>query len=322
MPPKVRNSFFALRLRPWGLLSAVGALAVVGTLAGFGARWGWVFDLVVNFRVQYFTVLALLVIVFAAGRRYRSAALYGGMALLNLAVIVPQYVGSTAVVASANAVHVRVALLNVHTENRRFDLVCDFVRQAKPDCVVFEEVNDEWLGKLAKLVDLYPHILPAPRPDNFGIALFSRWPLRDTDIREIGDADIPTVLARIDIQGRVLSLVGTHPLPPSNPEQFVLRSRQLSALAHLAQTSAKPCVVLGDLNTTPWSPYYRALLSDGDLLDVSRGRGLNASWPVPILPLRIPIDHCLISRGIAVTDVKLGPNVGSDHFPLIVDFSF
>jgi endonuclease/exonuclease/phosphatase (EEP) superfamily protein YafD len=322
MPPKVRGSFLTIRLRPWGLLSAVGALAIAGTLAGFAARLFWVFDLVANFRVQFFVALASLAILFVVDRRFRSAALYGAMALLNLAVIVPLYFGGPTVAVPVNAIHGRAVLLNVHTESRRFDLVRDFIRQAKPDFVVFEEINDEWLSELAKLGDLYPHIVPAPRPDNFGMALFSRWPLHDAEIREISDTDVPSVLARVDFQGKWLTLIGTHPLPPANREQFLLRNQQLFALARLTQSLPQPLVVLGDLNATPWSPYYRELLYDTDLVDVSQGRGINASWPVPILPLRIPIDHCLVSGDVGVAEVKLGPDVGSDHFPLIVDFSF
>jgi len=40
---------------------------------------------------------------------------------------------------------------------------------------------------------------------------------------------------------------------------------------------------------------------------------------VPLLG--IPIDHCLVSPEIIVTKRSVGPSVGSDHYPVIIDFS-
>jgi hypothetical protein len=140
------SSFLAMRVRPWGLLGALGGLAITGTVAGFAAPIGWVFDLACNFRVQYFAALLVLAILFSLGRRHRAGTVFGAVALLNLATIIPLYVGS---VPSA-APFIRAILLNVHTENRRFDLVREFILREKPDLVVFEEVNDEWLAELTK----------------------------------------------------------------------------------------------------------------------------------------------------------------------------
>jgi endonuclease/exonuclease/phosphatase (EEP) superfamily protein YafD len=36
--------------------------------------------------------------------------------------------------------------------------------------------------------------------------------------------------------------------------------------------------------------------------------------------MSVPIDHCLVSPEITILDRRLGPAVGSDHYPLIVDF--
>lgn len=58
-------------------------------------------------------------------------------------------------------------------------------------------------------------------------------------------------------------------------------------------------------------------VSDG-LTRGMRGR-LGVTWPVGFWPLRIPIDHALHSAGVIVRDVRVGPDVGSDHFPLVVE---
>ncbi len=80
-------------------------------------------------------------------------------------------------------------------------------------------------------------------------------------------------------------------------------------------------MVLGDLNVTPWSPFFRDLLREGALRNARKGYGLRPTWPTMLPPLLIPVDHCLVSSGVTVHDCRAGRNVGSDHYPLVVDFS-
>jgi endonuclease/exonuclease/phosphatase (EEP) superfamily protein YafD len=90
-------------------------------------------------------------------------------------------------------------------------------------------------------------------------------------------------------------------------------------VAQAARERYGPTLVLGDLNVTPWSPHFRALLREGRLADSARGFGWQASWPAYSLPLRIAIDHCLVSAEFTVLRRRLGPHVGSDHLPVFVE---
>jgi endonuclease/exonuclease/phosphatase (EEP) superfamily protein YafD len=59
------------------------------------------------------------------------------------------------------------------------------------------------------------------------------------------------------------------------------------------------------------------------------GLGIHPTWPTPgtyrrlpklLTPLlAIPIDHCLVSHDITVSNLYVGPNIGSDHLPLVAD---
>ena len=92
-------------------------------------------------------------------------------------------------------------------------------------------------------------------------------------------------------------------------------------LPALATLPGGPKILLGDLNITPWSYFFGRLLRTANLRDPSVGIGFKTTWPVGQILLRIPIDHCLVSPEIAVEDRRVGTDVGSDHFPLVVDFA-
>jgi endonuclease/exonuclease/phosphatase (EEP) superfamily protein YafD len=108
-------------------------------------------------------------------------------------------------------------------------------------------------------------------------------------------------------------------MPPGSKETFELRNVQLRGLASLAGQSKGMMILIGDLNVTPWSPDYARLIRDSGLRDARRGHGILPTWPTFFPLMMIPLDHCLISPTLAVSDIRLGPNIGSDHLPLIVD---
>jgi endonuclease/exonuclease/phosphatase (EEP) superfamily protein YafD len=78
-------------------------------------------------------------------------------------------------------------------------------------------------------------------------------------------------------------------------------------------------ILLGDLNTTAWSHAFQKLVKQMDLKDSRKGYGLQITWPSMMPILGITIDHCLISDTISVLDHKIGPNIGSDHYPVYVE---
>jgi len=131
------------------------------------------------------------------------------------------------------------------------------------------------------------------------------------------------ILAKTRLNGREVQLVVMHPWPPSTRSGMVSRDQDLQAAgAWLAARRDTPTLLLGDLNVTPFAPTYADLLERSGLRDSQRGFGLQPSWPIHKLPLRIPIDHCLVSPHLTVLARRFGPEVGSDHFPVIVEVAF
>ena len=212
-------------------------------------------------------------------------------------------------------------LLNVNTANQRSDLVKNLLREKNPDLVVLEEVDQRWLAELNELAGIYPHAVTAPREDNFGIALFSKRPLLNAEVIYLGQAEVPSVVAELDVGEQRVTILGTHPLPPGSREDARLRNVQLSTISKFLASRRKSVVVLGDLNVTPWSVHFKHLLDGTGLIDSSQGGGIHPTWPANFFPLRIPIDHCLVSPEVNVVSKQVGRNVGSDHLPLTVELA-
>lgn len=296
-------------------------LMTAPTLMGWLARWHWIFDLATHFVVQSAVLMALFLAASLALGERRIAVLAGVVLLMNVVRLAPFYL--TAERAKSDGPRCRLISANVHTGNRDAAAFLALIGREDPDVVLAMEVNGRWLHELADLKARYPHFIERGRADNFGIALYSKMPFDSVETVELADSEVPTIVARMQVEDRPLVLIGTHPLPPIGGEYTGLRNRQLAALGHLAakEQESVPVVLAGDLNTTSWSPAFADLLESSGLRDTRLGCGVQPSWPTTSPLIRIPIDHVLVSPDVTLQDRRLGDPIGSDHRPVILDFS-
>lgn len=314
------SGFFRWSVRPWGLLTAAGNAACAATVLGFLGRFSWAFDLFSHFRVQYLHALLALGILHALGRRRRAALGFLVFACVNLAVVFPWVAASRAGPGTA-APTLRAMLINVHSRNEDAARATAAIRAEDPDILVLEEINGRWMEDLAWLTASYPHSIVRPREDSFGIGLFSKFPLEYGGVFVSGEAGVPSIAALVSVARTSLLVVATHPLPPAGREYTRWRDDQLDRLPEHVR-SPHPVLLLGDLNVTPWNARFRRLLARTGLRDSSRGFGFQPTWQCGNLFLRLPIDHCLYSEGLVLAGRRVGPDLSSDHRPLIVDFAF
>jgi endonuclease/exonuclease/phosphatase (EEP) superfamily protein YafD len=299
-------------------LAAAGTVVVMLlTVGGFFARYHWRLEQMCHFRVQYFWLLTFggLVLLGAGRRRLAGAAIV--TALANLAIVAPIYWPSGQ--PPARGPTFKLLSFNVLGSSERYGDVLAYIRHEQADAVVLMEIRPNWADQIETLDDLYPHQHIVPRRDNFGIALLSRRPWANVDTRELGTAGVPSIVAELSIGGQKIALVATHPLPPGTQATASARNEQLAEIAQLVRQQSLPAVVVGDLNVTSYSPHFHDLIRDCGLRDTRQGQGIQASWSSRLPLLDIPIDHCLVPPEIHVASRQVGPHLGSDHRPVIVE---
>lgn len=296
---------------------AVASVCLLTVAGFFGGVW-WRFELASHFRMQYAAALAVSLPVAAVLKSRRLFAVSLLFCLVNSALVFPLYLGTDR--------HERekplrgeltVLLMNVNFANTDYKAAAEYIERMNPDILGIEELNRAWLFGLKDVLKEYPHgAAAADRPDAFGIGLFSRAPLDEVDLVHYGDANVPSVRAATVVGGRRVSILLTHPVPPASKELFDMRNSQFDEIARGRKEFGDRLIVFGDLNASPWSVYFSEFAKRMGLKDSRRGHGPCASWPVQPMALRIPLDYVLVSGGLAALESRIGPDIGSDHFPV------
>lgn len=245
-----------------------------------------------------------------------AAAIVG----LNLPSILPAYLPDKS--GSGEAASLRVVSANVHAANDQYAAFTSWARSQKPDVIVAYEVTPAWGRALKSLEADYPYFVQIPRNDNFGLSVFSRLPLEKQKLLVLGSAGVPTLLFKVTSNKRTLSIMATHPFPPINEDFFAKRNEQLDVVAAYMARIKGSRMVIGDFNTSQWSPYFTGMRGRGGLKNARNGFGILPTWPSYFPGFMIPLDHCLVSPDMIVRDIRVGEDIGSDHLPLFVHVTF
>ena len=302
------------------------ASALLTVLASF-ARHSWHFDLLVNFIPQYALGLLVCISALLLYRRWLWATALCPFLVLCLVYIVPLYVSAYGGSEAKSDLKVyKLLAFNVLSSNSQLDAMLGFIESEDPDFIVMTEFTGKWDAASKRLSKRYKLQILEAHTDNFGIAIFGRFDGESHLMRTNDEFGLPTHYADFALpDGRKFRLVGTHAIIPVSSILLDERNKCLLQCAKICRESASPSILAGDFNMTPFSPFYGDILREGDLVSASKGRGLCFTWPswsFPMLkPMAIQIDNCLTSKGIDVISWRRGPDLGSDHLPVIVEFA-
>jgi endonuclease/exonuclease/phosphatase (EEP) superfamily protein YafD len=300
-----------------GLLQAAATLTVVFSLGTFADQLHRYLELFSHFRLQYLAVSLVLALIFLAMRNRMWASVMLLVTAINAAPVAMWYLATS---TRPEAIDVQISLLhaNVYSGNSNTQALQRLIAAEQPDIVVLQEVTEAWSAAMEVLHDEYPHRHEQPRYDNFGIGVYARQPLQSVAVVDSPPYGFPSLVVRQSLNGKIVTYVTTHPIPPLGKEGFQARNEQLASIAEVIASISGPKLLIGDLNTTMWAEHYEQLIESTGLTNARYGFGVIPTWPRQLPFAKIPIDHCLVSDDIAVLDIRSGPNIGSDHLPLLV----
>lgn len=314
-PPIARRVFGVLFV----LASIFPLLLAASSYLG---RYYFLAELICNFRLQIVMMLlgAAAVVLLFGYRRWAgflsitAVSIGAAIALALLPGINPP----------AGTQTIKLMSFNVLESNRNYRAAINCIQNEDPDILVLIEYGLNWDKKLRELNEAYPHRILKPRWHGFGIAVFSKLPLSNSQVFQLTNeaTDVPFVVTQVSVGDQQVQLAAAHLLSPLGRDRMKIRNKQLAEIGnHLRNTKKKPTILVGDFNCVPWSSFMKDMLTSTDLRDSRIGFGYHASWPMDLIPMRIPIDHAFVSDRIHVSDRRLLGSTGSDHFSVVLEFS-
>ncbi|NNJ26314.1 endonuclease/exonuclease/phosphatase family protein [Alienimonas chondri] len=289
----------------------LAALPFVPWLIGLAARWWWFAELFTHFRFQWLLGTGAIGLILLSARQRVPLALCGAAALILGG---PMLAGEFASRTQSERPALGVVTANVLTRNEDAFPLLAYLAVIDPDVICLQEIDSRWAEALTPLHGEYPHRLVVPDDlGNFGMAIYSREP--GAFVAETVEG-VPRIRADLDIDGRTLTVFNVHTSPPIGGRRAGDRNRGMANLAAATAAVDGPVLVCGDLNCTPWSPYFAALIRDGILADTRGGGRSPTTWRAGNPLFALPIDHLLTGGGAGLVGPIAGPDIGSDHRPL------
>ena len=300
------------------LAVAVGILAllVVGSVLD---TLLWPGPLLTFFRPQLTLALALAAALALPVRRFGTAV--GGLvvALLGVALLVPAVRDAGPEVPAEPATTVRLLALNLAHRNDDVAAVVGLIRRERPNVITFSELTPEWARALAPALASYRVRATEPREGAIGIGLYGRDALSQPRVVRLFGDERPSVEAALALpDGRRARILSVHPPSGLEPGSLAAHRDAFSALGAWAEERGPLAAICGDLNAVPWMRTLRATVERGGLRAIVPGGPVGGSWPRVPRRLRAPIDGCLVGSDLRAR-AELGPDVGSDHLPLLVE---
>lgn len=218
-----------------------------------------------------------------------------------------------------------VMISNVYQFNTNYKGCLEEVNKANPDVLLLLETHSVWEKETNSLEEHFPFYKKVPLENTYGMLLYSRLELQNTEVKYLVEKDIPSIHTQIVLSGgQAIQMFAVHPEPPvpmENPTSKE-RDKELLLVADLAKHSNLPVIVIGDLNDVAWSYTTELFLKMSGLLDPRRGRGFYNSFHAHYPFLRFPLDHAFISTHLKIKEMRRLHNFGSDHFPIFISLQY
>lgn len=300
-------------------------LLILVSVAGLSHLRQPITDILSNFYLHYVFVGSLLFILGLHWRLPRTALVSASIAAICFGLT---FNYDRVSIEEFDREKAKEPVYNIMTFNawelaKTMDRLKDYLKTEKPDFVILQEITLKDWRSLKELKSIYPYMSYC---DDWlcGVALLSRHKWTEVKAGNFGPHKLPLITAKFDEKFKDLKLFATHTARPH--WKYSTQREQFEHLAtHISKTTTSPTILGGDLNSTVFSALLRDFGANSSLkaagkITVTWPQRFRQLWYLRLPILQLGIDHFFVKPDMKILRKWRGPDLGSDHRPLLMDF--
>ncbi len=317
-------------------------LAVYVILRGlFGDRFWWL-SLLNTFAYVLLLPLAVLLPLALVTRARQTTLRLLPVLVAGGVWFAPYYLPKSPPVQTGTTL--KVLTSNVWGHNHTLDEVENWVREVDADIVMLQEISPAYSQEhIPGLMDSYPYTASQTGGTRWGNnTTLSRYPMLEVEEIDLGLSDeLNLVRTVLNVSGQPVAVYNVHLVWPGGSPRLSLpvdnvylnillgfndsvRNRQVENLLRYLENEPYPYIVAGDFNTSDHTATYQQMAAQMHDSFIEAGSGQGKSWPVSasrglpgFIPPLVRIDYIWHSADIQAVQAEIGPNIGSDHLPVL-----
>lgn len=308
------------------LIQTVYWILIVLSCAGLSHLRQPITDLLSNFYLHFAVVGIILFFVGLNWRLPRTALVSISVAVICFTLVFGHErvgINADARERGDSGTIYRIMTFNAWEQAKTMTSLKRFLRQEKPDFVVLQEITLKDWRALKEIRDIYPYTSYCS-DWLCGVAILSKYKWTSVESRNFGPHKLPLITASFGPSLNGLTLFATHSARPH--WKYSTQREQFEHLASYIKEWTQPRIILaGDMNASVFSALLRDFTSSSGMKPAG---SITPSWPqrfrqlgyVQIPMLQLGIDHFFVKPGMQILRKWRGPDLGSDHRPLLMEF--
>jgi endonuclease/exonuclease/phosphatase (EEP) superfamily protein YafD len=312
----------------FGFVALVLSLATLITVIG---PWNLYFELLSNFHPQLLIVCIFFLIVSFIAGYFRFAIIFAVCAFVHAYAfkdfieippnnLIKNQAGETS--------FVRVLTLNMQGSQADIEKLKDRIDDEKPTVIALTELPQDNTPLMDGLKSEYPYTVGGG-DSPYNVVLLSKWPVQNSRIERIKTnfeekpTSFPILTADIctpENKQRCMTFVALDTPNTLYKREYRTQQTILRKTSDIVLDAEKnPVIVVGRLNTTPWTSTFQTFTRNAQLHNSAIGFMWQTTWLYRSTLFGLHFDHILVSKDVAVRQWWVAASVGSDHYPVFAD---
>jgi endonuclease/exonuclease/phosphatase (EEP) superfamily protein YafD len=286
-------------------------------------------EILIHFCMQFFIAALFFLVLYSALKEKKKIIASSLITIYFLSILALSF-KAPEISTHKNFEDITILQFNANYRNENTEKTILYIKSLDeeksnaPDIVLIQEATVRTKYKLNELTKDYPYVIDDAQEGPYGMLIYSKIPIEHAFQQKFDLSWNKYTVLHLKTPKKKMPFVlyelhATSPAHPAHLAKIEQRKHELNSIAEIISADKiKNVILVGDLNTTPYSPYFRTLEKISGLRNSMRGNYLWGSWP-NFLPffMRIPLDHVLVSQKMKITHRTVETDLGSDHMPIL-----